>query len=259
MSEQEMFKQMEMGQLLAEDVLPKVAKEYAKVARENGALDAAVNKVNSQYQRFLSALTRLKVELFEGGFGKAMGESFGILAGVIKDNMSAFKMFGNIAAGMFQSISAALWVLIQPLRLVGELFNLLPFGQDAAVLLGWAAGITVLVGAVRSLAAGLAFLNIPLMITTAKILAVSAAVLALVQGISYLTTGKTVTSHISGMYNGKAANQIAQQVGGGSSSSQTVNVVVEPNERGFNNLIAVHVKDSENNFSGQLGQAVATV
>ena len=258
MSEQEMFKQMEMGQLLAEDVLPKVAKEYAKVARENGALDAAVNKVNSQYQRFLSALTRLKVELFEGGFGQAMGDTFGKLSEFINDNKSSLIAFGNIAVGIFQAIAAAVWTIVQPLALVGSLFTA-AFGEDGAKIVGWALGVALLASKIKLLAMGLAALNIPLLITSAKIIAISTAVIGLTEAIAYLTTGKTISSRIADTYSGKAANQIAQQVGGRSSSSQTVNVVVEPNERGFNNLIAVHVKDSESNFKGQLEQGVATV
>lgn len=231
-----MFKQMEMGQLLAEDVLPKVAKEYAKVARENGALDAAVNKVNSQYQRFLSAVTRLKVELFEGGFGQAMGETFGKLSEFINDNKSSLIAFGNIAVGIFQAIAAAVWTIVQPLALVGSLFTA-AFGEDGAKIVGWALGVALLASKIKLLAMGLAALNIPLLITSAKIIAISTAVIGLTEAIAYLTTGRTISSRIADTYSGKAANQIAQQVGGNYSSSQTVNVVVETNDSEFGRAI----------------------
>lgn len=236
MSEKEMFKQMEMGKLLAEDVLPKVAKEYARVARENGALDAAVTKVNSQYQRFLSAVTRLKVELFEGGFGQAMGDTFGKLSEFINDNKSSLIAFGNIAVGIFQAIAAAVWTIVQPLALVGSLFTA-AFGEDGAKIVGWALGVALLASKIKLLAMGLAALNIPLLITSAKIIAISTAVIGLTEAIAYLTTGKTISSRIAETYSVKAANQIAQQVGGRSNSSQTVNVVVETNDSEFGRAI----------------------
>lgn len=257
-TEKELFKLMEQSRVISDEVLPKVGKEMARVARENGALDAAVTKVNSQYQRFLSSITRLKVEMFEGGFGQAMGQTFGKLSEFINENKSSLIAFGGVAVGVFQALATAVWALAQPLAFVGSLFTA-AFGVDGAKFVGWAVGGMAVVYMLAKMRSALMMIQIPLMLTAAKVLAISGAVIAVAEGIAYLTTGRTISSRIAETYSGGAANQIAMQASGRVNSSQTVNVVVEPNERGFRNLITAEVKTSEKNFSGQLEQAVATV
>ena len=162
MSEAEMFKQMETGKLLAEDVLPKVAKEYSRVARENGALGKAQEKVNSQYQRFLNALTDIKIAMFEGGMGKGLADSFKLMAEFLQDNKSGFAALGQTIGTTIKTVASALTIALQPIMLLVKAFNNL-FGDAGAKVLGTVIAITGLSRAVSLLSMAFAAANVGFM------------------------------------------------------------------------------------------------
>ena len=60
MTTKEFMKAMESGQLMSDEVLPKLAIQMKKVANTNGALAEAQQSVNAQQQRFLTQLTLTK-------------------------------------------------------------------------------------------------------------------------------------------------------------------------------------------------------
>lgn len=237
MSEAAMFKQMEQGKLLAEDVLPKVAKEYARVARENGALEKAQEKVNSQYQRFLNALTDAKISFFEGGFGKSMASIFQTLAGVIRSVNWAD--FGALIGGSLQAITDAINVLTLPLRGLINLFGLM-FGENGAKFVGYAAGLALV---------------------TTKILSMTRAVMLLVgasRALSVTPIGLGLTALALGgmvamdkyMIQPAMANPVEKLANSTANrSSQQVNVVVRPDGSEFGRAVRANVAsyDQEKN------------
>ena len=237
MSEAAMFKQMEQGKLLAEDVLPKVAKEYARVARENGALEKAQEKVNSQYQRFLNALTDAKVAFFEGGFGKSMASIFQTLAGVVRSVNWAD--FGALIGGSLQGITDAINVLTLPLRGLINLFGLM-FGENGAKFVGYAAGLALV---------------------TTKILSMTRAVMLLVgasRALSVTPIGLGLTALALGgmiamdkyMIQPAMANPVEKLANSTANrSSQQINVVVRPDGSEFGRAVRANVAsyDQEKN------------
>jgi hypothetical protein len=180
-SEKEMRKQMEMGAVFATDVLPKVAKEYAKAARENGALEKAQVKVNSQFQRFLNALTDIKIAMFEGGMGKSLADSFQIMAKFLQDNREGFAALGNTIGSAIKTVVAVLQVALEPIMVVVKAFNAM-FGDSGAKILGAVVAVTALQKAVAMLAATFAIANLGWMTLVKNIVkygVITGAVLAL--------------------------------------------------------------------------------
>lgn len=151
MSEAEMFKQMETGKLLAEDVLPKVAKEYSRVARQNGALEKAQEKVNSQYQRFLNALTEAKMAIFEGGFGEAMATVFKDSAGYIQSMLPELKAFGAFIGGFMKGLYNMARLIVFPFRMLSDIFTSI-FGPKGSELAGIAIAAGLVAGKMWSIA-----------------------------------------------------------------------------------------------------------
>lgn len=177
MSEAEMFKQMEMGKILAEDVLPLVGKEYSKVARANGALAKASEKVNSQLQRFLNALQEAKLAIFGGGFGQSMANIFKDMAAVITDMLPAIKTFGAFLGGALEGIYHSVKVLLVPFRILLNGLESM-FGEKTAKILGMATGFFLVTRAVYAMAAALAAANLSmatLNLTAARFLPIMAA------------------------------------------------------------------------------------
>jgi hypothetical protein len=153
-SEQELFAMMEKGTLLAKDVLPKVAKEFAKAARQGGALSEALKTVRVQQGRFFTQVQKAQDTIFKKGFGRgfakllkdlslrlkeleptleAVGQAFEVVFGVVRELAGAIlralsslgmllKMFGflNQVGGEFaestvSKLSAGFLLMLNPL------------------------------------------------------------------------------------------------------------------------------------------------
>lgn len=239
MSEAQMFKQMEMGKLLAEDVLPKVAKQYSKVARENGALEAASKKVNSEYNRFLNALTELKLQLFQGGFGQGMVSVFKTLTNMMSS--TSMLQIGAVFGGMLAGVADAVYGLTLPFRMLIDLFNAL-FGQEGAKWLGYSLAIAFVTTKIFALTKAMMGL-----------LAVSRAMAMTPIGLAITGAGLLTAVGAAYAYDGMANNM--SQKYSNQMASQQVNVKVEPNERGFTKLIKTEVEQSNQSWSRAMAEA----
>lgn len=92
-SEKQLFDMMEKGTLLSKDVLPKVAKQFAKAARDGGALAEALQSVRVQQQRFFTSLQKKQNLIFKSGFGKGF-------ANFLKDSEKALEKVNPLFIGL---------------------------------------------------------------------------------------------------------------------------------------------------------------
>lgn len=75
----QMFKMMENGEVLAEDVLPKVAVLLKQAAESGGALERAMKTSASAQNRFMNAWENFLKRFFESGFDQTLAKFFDVL------------------------------------------------------------------------------------------------------------------------------------------------------------------------------------
>lgn len=122
---QELFKMMERGELLAKDVLPKVAKVYSRMARDGGALAKALASVRVQQQRLTLGLQEAQDTVFKTGFGEGFADLLSELSLKLKDLIPATKLIGQLFKVAFDGIRAASSFLITPIETLGRLGEML--------------------------------------------------------------------------------------------------------------------------------------
>jgi tape measure domain-containing protein len=153
MSEAEMFKQMEMGKILSADIMPAVAKEFARSAREGGALEAATKKTRAELNRFKNALIEVQNAIFTGGFGEGLAYMFKGMAELLKSSQSLATMFGVFLKSAIGTLTVPFQILGVLLKHTTEAFDL---GEGSAArflikLAGVAAAIWSIVKAYKML------------------------------------------------------------------------------------------------------------
>lgn len=159
---QALWKAMENGQLLAEEVLPKVAKEYAKAAREGGALEKAVKRVAVQQQRFLNMVTVISDEIFKSGFGEGMAVWFKEMSDSLKKLLPTFRTFGRIFGNFIKGITVPLKFVADTLAMIGDALSVIfnnEFGGFIAKLAGLTAAFFALGRALKIVGIGSAVAN----------------------------------------------------------------------------------------------------
>jgi hypothetical protein len=247
-SEAEMFKMMEQGKLLAEDVLPAVGREFSRVAKQNGALAAAQKKTNSEYQRFLNALAMAKIQFFEGGFGEGMTTAFKTMAEFLKT--TDVRAFGAAFGGMIAGVTMGLDVLLSPVKVLINAFSML-FGTDGAKMAGYAIGVGLLVMKVAALARATMFL-----VAASRALAITPlglAITAIGLGGAYALS-KTMTPSEVVKPQERASSNIAKQYAQPNRTASTVNVIVQPDGSEFGRAVTARIgeakyQDKVNNVS----------
>lgn len=104
-STKELFEMMERGELLASDVLPKVAAEFARTARQGGALEAALNTARIQQKRFFTGAQEASDIIFQAGFGEGIADMFFTFTQSLADSESGLKGLGKTFKLVFDSIA----------------------------------------------------------------------------------------------------------------------------------------------------------
>lgn len=101
-TEEQMFKMMKDGKLLAKDILPLVGKYFSRDAREGGALAkqmesnrVAMARLNQTWFYFLNTI-------FDSGFGRELTEIFNLLSDTMKQNTSTARTMGEFFGGMLK-------------------------------------------------------------------------------------------------------------------------------------------------------------
>lgn len=106
MSEQELFKQMELGKLYAKDVLPLVAKEMKNVANSGGALEEKYKTTRVAQGRFFNQLELAQNKIFKSGFDEGLAGLFNNLTSTFEDNQSVLKDLGDTFGMLFKALTA---------------------------------------------------------------------------------------------------------------------------------------------------------
>lgn len=146
MSSAEFIKAMEQGLINSAELLPKVAAEYRKVARENGALAKAMQKVGAQQERFNTALTNTKDIIFRSGMSDGMATLFQTLTHFLDKSQPFFKFMGGFMEGFIESMTMFTNIIGGAIQGLGKFFGLFSdntimnmgkvFGTGGALLLG---------------------------------------------------------------------------------------------------------------------------
>lgn len=111
----QMFKMMENGEVLSEDVLPKVAELLKKQAQAGGALEKSMSSSLSAQNRFLNHWESFLKKLFESGLDEALAGAFNALT-------IALKILGPILA----AVGKAARFMLVPFEGLILLFKSLP-------------------------------------------------------------------------------------------------------------------------------------
>lgn len=101
-TEEQMFKMMKDGKLLAKDILPLVGKYFSRDAREGGALAkqmesnrVAMARLNQTWFYFLNTI-------FDSGFGRELTDIFNLLSDTLKQNTVLGRQMGEFFGGMLK-------------------------------------------------------------------------------------------------------------------------------------------------------------
>jgi hypothetical protein len=105
MTELEMFKLMEAGQLMAVDTLPKVAKQMKKMANEGGALALKLESTRVAQGRLTTAMQLAGNTIFESGFNKGLANLFNTMTGELEDNGNTLERVGKIYEVVFKGLA----------------------------------------------------------------------------------------------------------------------------------------------------------
>jgi len=125
---------MENGELLAADVLPKVAKEMKAVAAVG--LDSKLDTLRVAQGQFFNELEKSGKVIFDGGFAEGLKDLFQTLTQSVQVNQNTLKNFGEIfktvflvVESVYKSVSPVFMAMIEVL---GGLFSALDktFGDN---------------------------------------------------------------------------------------------------------------------------------
>ncbi|HIF6676802.1 TPA: tape measure protein [Serratia marcescens] len=163
LTEKDLFKMMEQGQLLAKDILPAVGEEFKALARNGGALDKAVNSNRASFQRLKTAMQNSMGQFFDGGFGSALTTAFDTISAALNNNADTFKLWGGIAGNVIDGATDTFAYLYDTVVLVSSIIGdyLEDMGVSFESLKGWgdmaayAAGVILFAGSVWKLGGAL--------------------------------------------------------------------------------------------------------
>jgi tape measure domain-containing protein len=114
MSEAELFKQMEQGNLVSSEVLPKVAAEYRRAAEAGGAYALSLKGLRVTEGKFLTQTQRAGKTIFNSGFEEGLSKLYITLSQFLEDAGPQLKKLGQIFGAVFKGIAHALLV-VEPL------------------------------------------------------------------------------------------------------------------------------------------------
>lgn len=101
-TEEQMFKMMKDGKLLAKDILPLVGKYFSRDAREGGALAKQMESNRVAMQRLNLTWFAFLNTIFDSGFGRELTEIFNLLADTLKQNTVLGGQMGEFFGGMLK-------------------------------------------------------------------------------------------------------------------------------------------------------------
>lgn len=139
-SEAELFKMMENGELLAADVLPKVAKEMKAVAAVG--LESKLDTLRVAQGQFFNELEKAQKTIFDGGFSDGLKDLFQTLTAFARENQEALEGLGKVFKTVFNLIEGVVKVVVPVIATLAETFGNLhdsmteAFGEDSIKNIG---------------------------------------------------------------------------------------------------------------------------
>lgn len=132
----QMFKMMENGEVLAQDVLPKVAKELERAAKAGGALEKQMRSSASAQARFVNAWERFLKTFFESGVDEDLAVMFNGLAKALTVLVPIMEKIGKVFRFAFVPIEG-LYLLFKEMNPMLKTI-IVSFLAFTAALFGWA-------------------------------------------------------------------------------------------------------------------------
>lgn len=120
---QALFKAMENGELVADEVLPLLAEEMRRTAETGGALDNAMNNTSASINRFRNTLWNANRTFNEAGFDEAVGNLFGTMSRAIAEAEPLWILLGRATQFVGSALEA-------PIELFGILASKLGFATE---------------------------------------------------------------------------------------------------------------------------------
>lgn len=124
MSKKELFAQMEAGNLLAGDVLPKVAKQLRIVANTGGSLEEALKSPAIQLAKMQNALLDLQDAFYQSGFNDLIKAGANLFDDLFTAAKPLAQFLGNTLGKSLTIASAPLRFLVAAIADLVEYFDL---------------------------------------------------------------------------------------------------------------------------------------
>lgn len=129
-TEAQLFKQMETGQVLAAETLPKVAAAYREAALEGGAYGLALKGLRVTEGQMIKASQEAGDTIFKSGFSSGLAELYKSISELLKDSGPQLEKIGKIFGAVFKGIAHTLRLIEPVIKLFIDNFELM-FGLGA--------------------------------------------------------------------------------------------------------------------------------
>lgn len=105
---------MERGELIASEVLPKVAKEFRRAAREGGAYELALKGLRVTEGQLATQTQIAAKTIFNSGFEEGLSELYKTLSNILQNSDKELKKLGDVFGKVFKGI-AYMFKVLEPL------------------------------------------------------------------------------------------------------------------------------------------------
>jgi len=128
----QLFKMMEDGQLFAKDVLPKVAKGFIEAANAGGAYQKSLEGLRVTEGQLGTDLERAGKSIFISGFEEGLSKLYKTLSDILRDSGPQLEKLGRIFGAVFKGIAYSLRLVEPIMKVFIDNFELI-FGSYALV------------------------------------------------------------------------------------------------------------------------------
>lgn len=152
MTTEEMGKQLKAGKILAKDLVPKLAEEYARLVNDTGSLDKALQSTSFRMGRLAEEWNRFLKRLSDGKTGKALNRILLSLTGFLEK--------AGKEGGAVDGLASSIAILFEAVMSLGEALAFLAtnHSQFTTWLLSIGAVVGLAISPVLALVGGLTLL-----------------------------------------------------------------------------------------------------
>lgn len=121
----ELNKQLQLGNVLAKDLLPKMTPMIREMANANGALATQLETARIAENRFFLTTQDGAKKIYDSGFSEGLKELYTTLSEILKDSGPQLEKIGKIFGTVFKAIAHILKLVEPPLKLIIDNIELL--------------------------------------------------------------------------------------------------------------------------------------